>query len=378
MRVLWCLCTALLLYNDVAVEISDFGSMPSFQNERDTQWRRNEWMSRHRMWLSGEPLNVSEGKGRCTHPQMTKYIDIPVLYINLESRPIRKANMERYYGCLNLIRVPAVLGADPNIADHFLSHSLDKVPGLVDKFEGDPDVDDDQQRPQSQRSRTMFLGALGCFISHVKAAYMMLSMNVNAVLVLEDDITPELVPYWMEPGLSVLSTAQNISAYQLSIQSSEVVWDHLKELSILSGPTLLGSAGNTGSMTWLASNGAYVLTRMGASMIMKTLLNPQTLRLDLSKLTCINIDICLMPFLINKAIVVPPLFVHMGDGVVDAESGVTTTSSIISTSDFAADQAEQLVMRQRSRENAIQMAMGVYIRRPGLRLAYRYADDDNV
>ena len=178
-------------------------------------------------------------------------------------------------------------------------------------------------------------------------------------------MTPELVPFWMDPGLSHFAT-RNLSAVQLSIQTSEVVWDHLKEVSIRGGPTLLSSQNNSGATTWLASNGAYILTRSGAAAIMKTLMDPRSLRLNLTGLTCINIDICLMPFLNNKAIAIPPLFVHMPDGE-DAPGQVA--SSIISE-ESRADQARQLLMRRRSRENSIDMAIDSYIRNPTKRLAY--------
>lgn len=332
----------------------------------DVTWDKEEWLTRHNMLTAAEPFDAPDSAKTCAHPEIALYVDMPVLYINLDSKPQRRAAMEKYFGCLNLLRVPAVLGSDPGLAAQYLSHPLDLVPGLVDEFEGDPAVKDDEKRPQSKRGRQMFLGALGCFISHVKAAYTMLSMGVPAVLVLEDDMTPELVPHWMEPGLSAMANADNLTAIQLSIQTSEVVWAHLREVAVSGAPTLLGAKNVSGQSTWFASNGAYVLTRTGASVIMKTLLNPQTLRLNLTGLTCINIDICLFPFLPYKAISLPPLFVHTEDG-----QQPTASSSIIA-GDSVRDQKQQLLMRWRSRQHALDMALETYIRRPNQRLLYRF------
>jgi hypothetical protein len=435
-RVVQCLglCCALILGADTGSEGKEAASeeSPSSRGEGEGGggggeggvefWNQEMWWERHRMLTASEPYlqtvtgadtttttdatttSSTDGScrgvdggaeadtagaagsgGTCAFPEMARFLDgMPVMYINLDSALSRRSYMERNYGCLDLTRIPAVLGSDPELESKYLAHSLREVPGLVEQLEGDPAVGEDEKRMQSKTSEKMFLGALGCFLSHAKAAYAMLSQGAEAVLILEDDMSPELIPYWLEPGIRSYRNVANVTAVQLAVQTSDVVWDHLFEVSKRGAPTMLVDHDNSGGVSWLASNGAYILTRAGAISIMKTLLEPRFLRFNLTGLSCINIDICLFPYLNHKAIAIPPLFAHLRDGDADGdEAGTrapgpgpaagaasTTRSSSIISSDMRVHQEKQLQMRWISRERSVDMAIDAYIRKPTSRLAY--------
>jgi hypothetical protein len=149
-------------------------------------------------------------------------------------------------------------------------------------------------------------------MSHIKAAYALATSNVPAALILEDDVTDELVPYWTHSTIDdflTMSESKDVEAVQLSAQTSETAWELL-----LLGIKRVDWATNfvapsDPSSSWLASNGAYLLTRLGALRLIKTFITDELL-MNFTGLHCINVDVCLMPLLGSKYIRLPPMFTH--------------------------------------------------------------------
>lgn len=268
-------------------------------------------------------LERYDGPKTCTYPHIADAISIPVLYINLDSAKDRRAAIERAFGCLDLYRLPAVRGSNDDEVVPMLAHAVSDSPGLIDRIGDEAKREDETRkrkdgsgyrRPQesSTLARRIFRNTLGCLMSHVKAAYALALSKAPAALILEDDITDELLPYWTHRTIDDLLTSEDykeIEAVQLSLQSSETVWEQLLSSVVSNKGRASFVSPSDDSTSWLASNGAYLLTRLGALRIIKTLLTNDLL-MNFTALQCINIDICFMPHLGNKYIRLPPLFTH--------------------------------------------------------------------
>lgn len=250
--------------------------------------------------LSGSPLGPSD----------SELYGLPMLFINLDHKLNRRSGFLEEFGRYNrsgsLSRVRGINGADDaDIAAH-LDCPLSSLPGLAETAPGEPPWDAVTKRPQ-WTTGPMWRGAVGCALAHLSAAAEVLRRNLSHVLVLEDDMTLELQPFWPdEPLKGILSfLPPDWEAVQLSLISGDEAWEKLRSHADGEKAIFLTFQG-----IWLASNGAYLLNRRGAQRLLDLFQNPVTGKFDLSPLLCINADLCMLPLLEKKFLRVPPLFLH--------------------------------------------------------------------
>lgn len=102
-------------------------------------------------------------------------IHYPILYINLDNNPLRREFMESQFSNfkLNYNRIPAILGSKYNIK----SDRLD----LQTRFINRTDITSSE---------------LGCTLSHLKAIKFAYDNKLPYALILEDDVSLNLMPFW--------------------------------------------------------------------------------------------------------------------------------------------------------------------------------------
>lgn len=233
---------------------------------------------------------------------------VHVIYINLDHKVERRENFLRQYSELsdNLHRVKGIYGANDTEILQFLHVDLSLIPGLAEVPPGEPEWDGKSKRPQ-WNTGPMWRGAIGCTLAHLRAAQKVLALNLEYALIIEDDMTTELVPYWPKEVFSNLLTQlpSQWEAVQLSVIAGTETWDKVRNFARDNYAAYI-----TIPNIWLASNGAYLLSRRGAQLLMNLFRHPKSGRFDLSSLRCINADLCLLPSLQNKYLRLPPMFLH--------------------------------------------------------------------
>ena len=262
------------------------------------------------MTFFDEGVEISP-KSSCLDERLISFLDIPIFYINLDNAIERRNKFERYFGCANLTRVPGVLGRDHEEVSKWLAKPILLSPGLAEHDEelGESEWDGIVQRPL-RRISPMFLGALGCTIAHIRAMAAISRLNLPYALIMEDDMTPELFPTILNSSsIYKLSTIikqlpSNWSAVELSAITGEGAWkelmDRLKSTQVE----------NMIHDLWLASNGAYLISSRGIQEVLQSVIHFTTRKLDLTKLRCINADLCLTLFFKTKFLKIPPVFIH--------------------------------------------------------------------
>lgn len=245
-----------------------------------------------------------EGDNFCIYSELASAIDMPVFYINLDESVDRRLAMEKYYGCLNLNRIPAISFKEDS---DWLKHPFSDVAGLVDDLYGQK-IDPFAKRPQepylTPNVLPTYLATIGCLLSHLRAAYIVASLQLPYALILEDDMTPELFPGWSGASISDIISNHNFSALQLSLLGPIELFEAFGR-SMGDGVTTAISNEN-----WYPSNGAYVLSLAGATALRNTFFDFMTLKISINQLQCVNIDCCVMIFLNNTITRLPPLFLH--------------------------------------------------------------------
>ena len=235
---------------------------------------------------------------------------LPIFFINLDHKHRRRSDFLDIFGKFNvsgsLQRVRGINGADDaDLAAHLDCH-LSELPGLAETAPGEPPWDAVTRRPQ-WTTGPMWRGAVGCALAHLSAAAEVLRRNLSHALILEDDMTLELLPYWPEEPLrSILAyLPPDWEAVQLSVITGDEAWDKLRSHADREKSIYITYQG-----IWLASNGAYLLSRQGAQRLMDLFRNPVTGKFNLSPLLCMNADLCMLPLLEKKFLRLPPLFLH--------------------------------------------------------------------
>jgi GR25 family glycosyltransferase involved in LPS biosynthesis len=247
-------------------------------------------------------------------PYDDELYSMDIMYINLDNKTQRRhdflaafekyCSKERSTGSLHRIR--GVNGSDADELDKYLDCDIATLPGLVELAPGEKEWDTVSKRPQWSTG-PMWRGAIGCALAHLSAALKVVELGVDYALVLEDDMTLELLPYW--PRGAFQSTIAQLpvgwEAVQLSLICGPEVWDKLQTYAMQKQAFYV-----TYSNIWLASNGAYLLSRDGAKALLNRFYNEKTLKFDLSSLMCANSDICMLPLLTSKFLRYPPMFMH--------------------------------------------------------------------
>lgn len=244
-------------------------------------------------------LNAEQSK-QCKFPGIKDVINMPVYFINLESAVGRRFVFEKEFGCLNLSRIVGVEYVNENSIAKFIENDLDAIAGDI----GISGTWDGKSFLRQNRTSS-FYGALGCTLSHLVIALEVHKLGYEKVLVLEDDASSELFPFWygnIDGWLSALSTGW--SALQLSAIGLLPFWNHVFDQS--------RSQYRRQSIfhdTWYSSTTAYVLSAKGASELISTFYNEKTKKFNLSPLKCINADLCLTRHFLHPYVKMPPYFI---------------------------------------------------------------------
>lgn len=184
----------------------------------------------------------------------------------------------------------------------------------------------------AQRFSDRYLRALGTSLSHLGAIYTAFDSGAEVALILEDGVTPDLLPTWTKTlGSYVDSLPEGWTVAQLSASgSAETVeklffdWQRKRRLSPgWSLPTLpKGSRSLRGTQ-------AYLISRRGMKRLVRAYRTP-TEKIDVCSMTCVEFEECLLSDGVkldeNFQLATPPLFVsrktatHYSD---DSEIDVT-------------------------------------------------------
>ena len=133
-------------------------------------------------------LSLSEPLKYLTNVDYT--MPFPVYYINLDRSPERKAKMEAYYGALwDLRRSAGILGKDPEACLNVMG---EKNYAFIKQYLTEADGGDQDGQG------LLKAGELGAILSHMVVIRQAYLDGAEAALILEDDTSPFLMPYWTE------------------------------------------------------------------------------------------------------------------------------------------------------------------------------------
>jgi Glycosyltransferase family 25 (LPS biosynthesis protein) len=217
---------------------------------------------------------------------------IPFFYINLDSASDRRRNIETSFQVIskNLTRIKGVE------ARQEYSHLLHPLPGALpgrceNVWTNTPEPYDKQ-----------FWSALGCSLGHLKTISYLHRLNLSRAIIIEDDASIELLPFWttsLDEFVSELPPRW--SMVQLSLTGSADMWRDAH-----SKWQRQGGAVSKNRRFWGAV--AYLISRRGINAIVGAY---GLDRFDLSSLHCINSDVDLLKQADARGsyyIATPPLF----------------------------------------------------------------------
>ena len=197
----------------------------------------------------------------------------------------------------SLTFVNAVDGSDPDNMAGVLHTKLALLPPLCDQ------ALTDEARGQLTPE---YFAVLGCSLSHLKAIHVARQRRVEWALIVEDDVVPDLVPFWTSKDLYAFVSAlpPDWSVAQLSLVGDGRMWRELvREWELRAYPLVLPS-------TSFWSTGAYLVSRAAMTAIMGHYSAPDG-TFSLAGLPCINADFHLLKAAIPNGtyfVATPPLF----------------------------------------------------------------------
>eukprot|EP01041_Mallomonas_annulata_P013237 gene13237-28002_t len=283
------------------------------ENENDVTFHK------HKPFSIEELGPIKMRSSQCEYPDMEDALQIPILFINLDHAIERKEQFLKRFGCLNITRIPGILGRNLTEISKWMSNPISTTPSIAESSEGEKEWDGLSQRNPPKILSSEFLGALGCILAHLRAIATIQYLNLPYAIIMEDDMTPEVYPYWSDLNINFIlyQLPSTWSAIELSAITGPKPWDELYEnlntekrgISIIENK-------------WLASNGAYAISSKGANEIINSLIDHSTMKFDLTHLLCIQADLCMTEFFKEKYLYQPSLFLH-------EKTYINTTSSSI-------------------------------------------------
>ena len=151
-----------------------------------------------------------------------------------------------------------------------------------------------------------YFAVLGCSLSHLKAIRVAWLRRVEWALIVEDDVVPDLVPFWASKDLHAFVRALPLgwSVAQLSLVGDGRMWRELvREWEMRGHPQVVPS-------TSFWSTGAYLVSRAAMTAIMERYSMPDG-TFSLAGLPCINADVHLLKDTIPNGtyfVATPPQF----------------------------------------------------------------------
>ena len=119
-------------------------------------------------------------------------------YINLDGAKRRHNDFLESFGCIpenRLHRISGVNGSDTDDVGHHIVNDMKTIAGVIEDLPGRV-WEKGSYIQQMKTPQLHWHGALGTTISHLKAALQMYNDGHDYALILEDDVSPELVPLW--------------------------------------------------------------------------------------------------------------------------------------------------------------------------------------
>ena len=168
---------------------------------------------------------------------------IPIYYINLDRSPIRKERIEKHlakYG-VKSTRISAIDGKNAQCGE------MDGVSYHCEFL-------------------LMKQAEIACTLSHLKAIRRAYNDGHEYALILEDDVTFELVPFWQKNALQniIMKVPSTTGIIQLSWNGGNAQCDYSDELTIQHNPT----------NKYCYSAAAYIITRKGMKDIIDHAMHP--------------------------------------------------------------------------------------------------------
>ena len=174
-----------------------------------------------------------------------------------------------------------------------------------------------QAPPACDRGVVEFLSAeyfavLGCSLSHLKAIREASVRSVDWALIFEDDIVPDILPYWSDGLIEyVQMLPSDWAVVQLSLIGNEPMWLQLiNRWEVSERPMVMPS-------TEFWSTGAYLISRTTIDTVVKTY-DAGDGKFDLQRLSCLNADIHLLKDVAPRGtyyVATPPLFTCAEEGI---------------------------------------------------------------
>lgn len=301
-------------------------------------------------------LPITDFVRTCRYPKLVdefNSVGISLLYINMDHAVDRNRRFLSMFGCLNPIRISGVDAKDPKNIKKYLSLGMKNVPGVAENDEGEPVWNGKDRRILKNENINDFVyGVLGCTLSHLLAAEKVFEdKSIKYAIIMEDDMTDELVPYWHPGAFQNLLELLPIrwSCVQLSLLSNQGALDALRDVSY--GHDTNASPYYLIPGQWLASNGAYLVSRQGVTELMQALRNKLTKRFDLSNLRCLNADLCLMLLAKRRYIYVPSMFLHASTSLNSTDSSIHAhEQKQISSSEADGEGSQELHVKKAAKE----------------------------
>ena len=197
----------------------------------------------------------------------------------------------------SLTFVNAVNGSEQEDTAGVLHTELEQLPPLCD-----PALSDVARRQLTPE----YFAVLGCSLSHLKAIRIAWQRRAEWALIMEDDVVPDLVPFWTSKDLHTFVRALPLgwSVAQLSLVGDGRMWRELVRGWEVGGyPLVLPS-------TSFWSTGAYLVNKAAMTAIMERYSAPGG-TFSLAGLPCINADVHLLKAAIPNGtyfVATPPLF----------------------------------------------------------------------
>jgi GR25 family glycosyltransferase involved in LPS biosynthesis len=204
----------------------------------------------------------------------------------------------------SLTFVNAVNGSEQDETREVLHTKLEQLPPLCDP--GPPAALTHEARARMQLTPEYF-AVLGCSLSHLKAIRIAWLRRVEWALIVEDDVVPDLFPFWDSKDLPTFVRAlpPDWSVAQLSLVGDGRMWRELvKEWEVRGYPPVVATAS-----FW--STGAYLISKAAMAVIMGRYSMPPGGTFSLASLPCINADYHLLKAAIPNGtffVATPPLF----------------------------------------------------------------------
>lgn len=120
-------------------------------------------------------------------------IGIPIAYINLDKNHERNANLLtqfKQYSVEDYHRIPGVDGTQIN----YISGIVDNIKYKQTNLKDNEKIE--QYADNYSKEKYLSPGELGCLLAHIRAIKYAYDNKINPILILEDDISLEVLPLW--------------------------------------------------------------------------------------------------------------------------------------------------------------------------------------